>query len=491
MPLLDSMITKFTIQQPRHQIYPPPLYSEWEGLEAIKDFLYPFGLRKDDALGVDIAYLSKLKRDTKKVLEITADQFSSFTRGLQSPLLKRLPPPYAKSFRRWPSFGSDLGKRFENSLQQTTDYIRSFLEHGGPRLESHDFINETDLAAEIDEIKVKSPSASSIVLFAVSGSGKTRSIERLLSHHFGFYFQACYVPLPTQQLHSAQRTSGSRDTHTLGKMIKYSQEIVKQANEVDETPWVTEWFDKLIRLRRIILAIFVDVAGELAFTEELLPRLWYKLQVSAEYDIFDEAFQILCLLPEFYREDVNLFDANPRLCDKQLYYCVDEAQDDIDTQLDTGLATHSLLSMWALAIDNTSWLSKKIKPLIIYSGTSLRTTEAVHAVGNRETMAWGVTSRSYDSKECSIFSSFPTVRDDKQFETVMSKHGWQQEVESKDKSMKALLKLIVQHAKPLYGRPGWSVRYLKNLREILPQDSTGDLTEDSKEEGSERPQMRP
>ena len=58
---------------------------------------------------------------------------------------------------------------------------------------SSDAINEADLATITDGMKIPSSKAGSLVLFAVSGSGKTRSIERLLSRHFGFYFQACFV----------------------------------------------------------------------------------------------------------------------------------------------------------------------------------------------------------------------------------------------------------------------------------------------------------
>lgn len=36
----------------------------------------------------------------------------------------------------------------------------------------------------------------------------------------------------------------------------------------------------------LMLAVFLDIANELAITTELLPRLWYSLQVNDEYDIF-------------------------------------------------------------------------------------------------------------------------------------------------------------------------------------------------------------
>jgi hypothetical protein len=115
-----------------------------------------------------------------------------------------------------------LQNRLAKIVEKTKADITQFLGKNRYRQyqpsDSHT-INEVQLAEEIDSLKLKMPDASSVVLFAVSGSGKTRSIERLVSRHFGFFFQACSVPSRPQGLHDARRTSGSRDSFLLGKMI--------------------------------------------------------------------------------------------------------------------------------------------------------------------------------------------------------------------------------------------------------------------------------
>jgi hypothetical protein len=505
LPLLDNMITKLTIPLPDHQIYTTSRQRESKSLESIKNFLYPLGPGPNDALGLDRVYLSKLNCDMSEVLKIKADQLDESTRALREftpsyeytlPLIQNpgeslsLSSPYADSFRRWSSHSSNLKERFTSCEQKTTEYIRSFLdkEKGRP-LESccSEAINEIDLAIEIDKITTKSPATSSIVLFAVSGSGKTRSIERLLSCHFGFYFQACYVPLQTQGLHSAQRISGSRDTLTLGNMIRYAQEIIQQPGVIDEILLVQRWLSKLIGHRRSIFAIFLDVAQKLCFTPELLPRLWYELQVSDSYDIFDNAFQLLCLDNVNFPSDQIHDSTKEMLRGKELYYCLDEAQSDIDTQIRTSDGTISLLRLWAQALSTETHGPGAFRfaaiPPLVYSGTSLRTTDAVNAV-----KYGGLTYKPWfgRQKECCVFSSFPVVRDDEQFKTAMSKHGLGDLVQNEDEDMKARLNLIIQHAKPLYGRPGWSVLYLKRVKEILRQDSTEGSTNEEIEKASNK-----
>ena len=501
LPLLDAMITKFAIPQPYHQHYPALLKSESKSLDLIKDFLYPFRPGPEDALSSDCVYLSKLDYDRQNILKITGDQLYQFTDKLrrldskdelyQHNVIPTFPSLLDASLsRRWSSYRFNLENRFKSSLEKTTQDIRSFLDQNRScQVESHDSeaTNEVDLATEIDDITAKSPDMRNIILFAVSGSGKTRSIERVLSRHFGFYFQGCNVPLQTKGLHSAQRNSGSRDTLTLGKMIQYAQEIIHQAGAIDERAWVSKWLFELLSHRHFMLAIFLGVAKELAVTPELLPRLWYNLQVNDEYDIFDEGFQLLCLLDERPTNNSEISDsANQMLKHKQMYYCLDEAQGDIDTRIHTSDGTTSLLSVWAeeLSAISHNWglIGEKryetIHPLI-YSGTSLRTTDAVKAISFE-----GHLPHFSGWRECCVLSSFPLIRDDEQFKTAMSKHGLRDVVQGGEKDGKVLLGLIVQHAKPLYGRPAWSVRYLERVKRLLRQDCAEGMMEEIFREAS-------
>ena len=192
---------------------------------------------------------------------------------------------------------------------------------------------------------------------------------------------------------------------------------------------------------------------------------------------FDEAFQLSCLLDVSLRHSPKIIEqANMRLGDQKFYYCVDEAQGDIDTLIQTPDYTISLLTLWAeeLSQISISWgkiqfgkkLSTRIHPLI-FSGTSLRTTNAIKAIKFERNFPF-----FNNWRECCVFSTFPLVRDDEQFKTAMSEHGLQDLVQN------VPLELIVEHAKPLYGRPAWSVWYLKNVKRILRDKPAEDLTEE-------------
>ncbi|MCJ1430206.1 hypothetical protein MMC29_008123 [Sticta canariensis] len=488
LPLLDVMITKFAIPQHYHQRYPASLQRESKSLDLIKDFLYPFGSGPEDALKSDCVYLSKLDCDRQNILNVTTDQLTDFRNKLDQGT-RPLPSPYANSFRRWSSYRCELEKQLDTCLQNNTDYIRSFLNKiCNCQVESYDSqaTNKVELATEIDKITAKSPDKSNIILFAVSGSGKTRSIERLLSHQFGFYFQGCYVPLQTEGFHSAQRTPGSKDTFTLGRIIQYAQEVVRQAGAVRGPNWIRTWLFKPIDLRHFMLAVFLDIASELAITPELLPRLWYSLQVNNEYDIFDEVFQLLCLLDVSLRYSPKMLKPDYKTGNIKFHYCLDEAQGDIDTLIQTFDHTVSLLTAWSETLSDATFfwgrrsllkgqrtkLGTKIHPQI-FSGTSLRTTDAIKAITFEPYRTY-----SFNSKEYYVFSSFPVIRDDEQFKIAMSKHGLQKLVQSGIKDRKVLLEPIVQHARPLYGRPAWSVWYLKKVENRLQDDSAEDSTEE-------------
>jgi hypothetical protein len=309
--------------------------------------------------------------------------------------------------------------------------------------------------AEIDR-KLDLPRVVALVICAVSGSGKTRSIERLLSLHFGFYFQACCVPSNVEGIHSARRIPGSNDTLSLGKMIKLGTMISRGAEDV-EPLWIAWWVRFVVSCRFALFGEFLQIATDLDISRISLPRLWFKLQVSSQNDVFDEVFQLACLTQTDINDSNNEERIRSSIGSDKLYFCLDEAQADVDLEIPNPSGSISLLSHWIRKLDDYSRrLSKpheKVRPLIV-SGTSLKTKEVINAITNG-----GQLPHIPDPDECAVVSTFPAVKDDNQFLQVMVKQGMVRLRRDTD-----LCTTILEHARPLYGRAGWSARYLQNVR---------------------------
>ena len=45
-----------------------------------------------------------------------------------------------------------------------------------------------------------------------------------------------------------------------------------------------------------------------------------------------------------------------------------------------------------------------------------------------------------------------------------------------EQSGKEAIEMIVEHARPFYGRPAWSIRYLEHVNAVLPADSLNSLS---------------
>ena len=332
------MITKLTLPRPQHQQYPSSWHPDSEDVDLIRKFLYPSDWTQEDALATDITYLSKLDSYRRDIMGIQDEELKNYTQNFielyNRTLLPFVEPSYDRRFWHWYSYRSSLQNRFTECLKKTGQSIEQFLKDNRDRQhEDHSSgaINEVDLATITDGMKIPSSKAGSLVLFAVSGSGKTRSIERLLSRHFGFYFQACFVTLQPQGLHNAWRNPGSKDTLLLGKMIRFARSIHQGVREVNEASWVTKWLVSLINYRIAVFARFLTVAKELPFPMEFLPRLWFELQVSNREDLFDEGFQLACLtdIPLTVMKDAHeLIEEQLGLA--QMNFYLDEAQADID-----------------------------------------------------------------------------------------------------------------------------------------------------------------
>lgn len=154
-----------------------------------------------------------------------------------------------------------------------------------------------------------------------------------------------------------------------------------------------------------------------------------------------------------------------------MYFCLDEAQADIDAQIRTVDGTVSLLKLWARRFFFGKSRRAKYSP-VSYSGTSLSTEEAVKAVKYGGFTRQSDEDGSSHTSDCEIFSNFPAIRGEEQLKEVIKEHG----MTMIEQSGKEAIEMIVEHARPFYGRPAWSIRYLEHVNAVLPADSLSSLS---------------
>ena len=135
-----------------------------------------------------------------------------------------------------------------------------------------------------------------------------------------------------------------------------------------------------------------------------LRRLWFELQVSKKVDLFDEGFQLACLIEILLTVMNNTRKIiKKRLDQAQMYFCLDEAQADIDAQIRTVDGTVPLFRLWARNLSAFNYSTLPLRSPLIYSGTSLSTKEAVEAVKyggyNRQSDEDG----SSHTSDCQVF----------------------------------------------------------------------------------------
>ncbi|PMD13487.1 hypothetical protein NA56DRAFT_694828 [Hyaloscypha hepaticicola] len=480
---LDAMITKLAIPLLPHQQYSPPPQTP-ENLQLITDFFYPFGSTPEDALAGDTIYLSQINTDRQNLGiqdKDLANYIDSRTRGFsqdsghtyQTP---RLP---GDGDRMWVTIQRRYEAQLQKHYRETEELISQFLDafvaqssHHQAAWPTHD-ASEFNLAAEISHVQTISPRTRSFILFAVSGSGKTRSIQGLLSQHFGFYFQSCQVPFEdVTGIHSAKRIPGSKDTLSLGKMIQHSLAVTNGVLDVHHDDWISTWFHRLVENRVVVLDKFLSTAKTKGIAETFLPKLWLDLQLNSKVDFFDKTFQLFSLINPGHNfcEMMKVWESiTPQWRKKKLYFCLDEAQADLTTEVCMSGHKVSLLNVWAWGLTGSidslheRWKTKKLEPLII-SGTSLRTTEAVEAVKND---GWPITLPvNLRETKSHVFSTFPAIKNSTQFIEAMQKHGLGNLVQFSNGSATYPLNLILEHAIPLYGRPRWSVQYLERIKAL-------------------------
>jgi hypothetical protein len=412
--------------------------------------------------------------------------------------------PVSSRLAGWTQLCEGLENRFKQTVHEARQTMKVFLEAklGDPEDENKDYIlrdysEEESLIDEMKIIEEKDASYSSVLLFAVSGSGKTRRIKHLLSQKYGFYFQACNLPVDVvpHDLHGPKKIDGAGDTVLLAKIMNYSKRIIDRYPARIPTSLsyshifphlVTRWLKNLIHCRIILLAQFIEVAKPL-FPRNFLPQLWSDFQMTSftsEFNLpdpFGSLFQVSCLLPtiEWWLKEANITLEH---LDSPLLYCLDEAQSDLDNLIPTGDCENywslSLLHIWADCF--SEMLQPQYGPQFIYAGTSLQLRKAFEAIDNHQFVVPGTSlqfTQAYESidnphfypislrrysRKAHLFSNFPLIKTEDQFTQMMKKQGTLAIIDKLESHFNIVLKgYIFEHGRSLLGRPKWSMTFLE------------------------------
>lgn len=142
-------------------------------------------------------------------------------------------------------------------LEEVEEHMKKGLQNGDrePRTEDKDWL-ESESGKNPEDV---------LLLYGVSGCGKTRSIECLLNKNWGHYLLPGNLDLTTQRspdnLYDPPREGHSKDSSLLRKLVKSSRNVVPG---IDIRPVsLTKWSDCLIVSRHLILDKFLEAANKL------------------------------------------------------------------------------------------------------------------------------------------------------------------------------------------------------------------------------------
>lgn len=505
------MVTSLTIPIPEHQRYEQGSQTSTMGrYRRVIEFFYPVRPCPSDRLGNSEHLLHQLAQDMRS-LRAGLDGVDILGHLIDTAESQQGMPPYVYRSPARGDFERELRRYLSSHEELITDKIRDIFdteERSGTSL-----VPVSSNAIEPVDITGFEGRVDAVVLFAVSGAGKSHTLRHFLSQHFGFYFYSCNLA-PTSgpaAVHDARRGSGPIDSVLLGQLIEYAKLLVSGAplgGTVAE--FTRKWFVTLLKCRYSVFWQFISLASRHYSTMSTkLPALWLALQTNSNTaELFERYFQLASWCD--FGEDHGNFDVNanylshiPTGLDGRLYFCLDESQADLDVFVLKGETwsepqeSKSLLNTWSnafadfslnfLGYDSPIGLSV-ILP--IFTGTSLRLQDAVSDIRDIKLLSKLAMRRQtyteyYNNWDFSlklhIVRHFPLVGTpgltallhEHQVMTAMDHHPNRDEIEQ----------AIIRNGTPLLGRPRWSILYLEEAHRRLVS-TTGQSWEHSIQKAS-------
>ena len=322
-----------------------------------------------------------------------------------------------------------------------------------------------------------------LLLYGVSGSGKTRSIERLLHEHWGYYLLPGNLSLNQQRdcdnLYDPLRGGYSRDSCLLWQLIENNGNVVPGMDISKYS--ITEWSRRLILSRHLVFDKFLEVASKIHGADT--PANWLRFQKSCStIDPFETIFRLLLLVnswESYLGLSNSMTHANKVLDNKTFIYCLDEAQCYLDTLVPIGNSkTENLLQIFSDVILFDSRRRYQDQRYVV-SGTSLELKKTISILESTQQLPkrglanWP--GRLFTT--CKTFTKFPLLTNGDQLAKLIEEDGLNRKNEEdglneKIKANPEVLNLIKEHGIRLRGRYLWSVRYVEHLKGHDNLDST-------------------
>ena len=340
-----------------------------------------------------------------------------------------------------------------------------------------------DLAREL-EVDSNEPLSDRIrLVFGVSGVGKTKHLESLLSRNWGFHFVAgsldtssTRTDINSRDLYGAHRNGHSLDLHWLWTLVTKYPDMAYGGYLHSEN--FLHWTLLLLYSRFLVLWVFKDKAR---LKSKDHPANWLLFQKSG--DQFSSLFWLLLVRSVEEKEATNFikktvekygfgydFDERNR---NGLYVCLDEAQCDLEaaihikslvdirpTQSNFLIGVLSSFKYWSndLCYDRGT----------ILSGTSLRLADVRSAINSIDIKTFtgyhfirSPITRFNRGPKSIIYCEFPLLISDDQLRVLLNQDKFFERFEMGDETRRILLNL----GRPLWGRYLWSKLYIQQLNE--------------------------
>ena len=327
-----------------------------------------------------------------------------------------------------------------------------------------------------------------LLLYGVSGSGKTRTIEHHLHNHWGYYLLPGNLNSTTQpidgNLYDPRVEKGhSKDSCFLWGLIQNVDDVMPGMDNHKVS--IAEWSNRLILSRHLIFNMFLKVTAQ--NLEAQNPAKWLEFQKSCStFDPFETLFKLLLLFIGNFNSYLDLrfpdlmFDLsnlNSLLRKKPFYYCLDEAQCYLDTPIPIRTPSEdnnpNLLGLVCTEILLVPYKDARL----IVSGTSLelqKTASTITSIRQSE-------GRKMAPTKYKTFTDFPLLTSGEQLRSLVKERGLLVEPEG-------LLELVEKYGVPLQGRYLWSSRYVDRLKELmgpLDKDVISNAAEDTIKEAKD------
>ncbi len=365
--------------------------------------------------------------------------------------------------------------------------------------------------AQLDAVSGVDPDQV-LLLYGVSGSGKTRKIEYLLQENWGYYLLPGGLNLDENRncgnLYDPRRQEYSKDSSFLWEILRNIHSVVPGVNDENNSAMISEWLRRLIFARHLVFNVFLNFA----IGKDQTPANWLKFQKSCrDFDPFETLFRLLLLV----KHDDQDFGFRTEKLDflreqNTLYYCLDEAQCYLDTPTSIKASSESngqnmmrLICRVILSGGRNMIFNRDLR--VVISGTSLKLQKMDETI--RTTYQTRRSDWTRVPTKCQTFTDFPLLASDQGLEDLVKERGLLEKItswasakgqegsgnepphetsprtsaenqdqdlpiiDSSDSSglqedfVRELLDLILNYGTPLRGRYLWLARYVDRIKE--------------------------